>query len=61
MEVLQLEHLKQLFIQIDTLLSEVEVKGDSVQKLATARQAFGTLFNNIKQIEEKPKPVKKGA
>lgn len=45
-------NLKNVIIQINSKLSEIEVKGNSVELLFASRVMLKELFENIKEIEE---------
>ncbi len=45
----------QLMVEIDTKLSLLEVKGDSVNNLFFARRLFKELFDSVKKDEDKEK------
>lgn len=53
MEKIEHENLKNIFIQLDGQLSQIEVKGSSVENLYNARKIISDLFRNIKTEEEK--------
>lgn len=59
MEVLKLENLKGIFYRIDSTLSNVEVKGDSVQHLMLARNSLKELFSLIEEVQEEETENKK--
>lgn len=46
------ENLREIFTRIDTSLGNVEVKGDSVSHLFTARTLLKDLFTRIEKREE---------
>lgn len=52
MEVLKLENLKGIFYRIDSALSNIEVKGDSVQYLMLARNSLKEIFSLIEEVQE---------
>jgi len=53
MQVLKNKDLQNGFAQIDALLSNVEVKGDSVQHIFKARSILKELYSQITEVEEK--------
>lgn len=50
-------NLKNVIIQINSKLSEIEVKGNSVELLFASRVMLKELFENIKEIEEEENAV----
>lgn len=58
MQVLKGENLKNAFVQMDTHLAEVEVKGSSVQNIFSARNILMELFKLIEEEIEKKEQVK---
>lgn len=53
METLKDEKLKSLFIEMDTSLANIEVKGDSVRHLMNVRNIISHLFSKINEEEKK--------
>ena len=49
--------IKNILFQITTKLSQVEVKGDSVESLFASRLMLKELFDSIKEIEEEENAV----
>lgn len=52
MFVIRDENLQKLFIDLDRMLSLVEVKGDSVQHLFTARNMINEFYKKIEEEED---------
>ena len=45
-------NIKNILLTIDSKMSEIEVKGDSVEKLFSCRIMIKELFSNIKEEAE---------
>lgn len=51
MFIIKNDNLKQMFLQLDTLLSSIEVKGDSVEGLFKSRMILKDLFTSIEEVK----------
>jgi hypothetical protein len=49
------KNIRELLSQVDAKLFQIEVKGDSVQNLFSARVMLKELFSNLEEIEEEKK------
>lgn len=59
MQIIKSENLKNMIYKIDLALSNVEVKGDSVQHISNARTSLKEIFSLIEEVEEKEEEIKK--
>jgi hypothetical protein len=58
MQYAKAENLKEILVQVDVLLSQVEVKGESVTSLYRARAILKDFYGLIKEEKEEIKEVK---